>query len=144
MSLTTDLIPDIFKMATANEGFISLGTDLIVGEKVKLIFENEELIATVTDVSKKGFRVDQCEDGEVFVYGRQVDDFRTIDYEAISMLNVSATQESLKRIKSLEQQNAKLKETCEELLDLKSELENLKKSVSMLINEKSTASTEKK
>ncbi len=29
----------------------------------------------------------------VFVYGREVNDFHTVDYEALSMLNVSATQE---------------------------------------------------
>ena len=63
------------------------------------------------------------EDGEeVFVYGHQVNDFRTLDYDAISMLNVSATQELAKksaaqdvriaeqnaRIKVLEAENAKL------------------------------------
>ena len=60
------------------------------------------------------------------------------------MLNVSATQESLKRIKALEEENTKLIESSKEILDLRSELEILKKSVSMLINEKSTANTEKK
>jgi hypothetical protein len=144
VSITTDVIPDVFKMATAKAGLIDLHTNLTVGEKVKLIFEHSELISTVTEVSSKGFKVDKFEDGEVFVYGRQVDDFRTIDYEAVAMLNVSATQESLKRIKALEQENAKLKESSKEILDLRSELEILKKSVSMLINEKSTASTEKK
>jgi hypothetical protein len=144
VSITTDVIPDVFKMATAKAGLIDLHTNLTVGEKVKLIFEHSELISTVTEVSAKGFKVDKFEDGEVFVYGRQVDDFRTIDYEAVAMLNVSATQESLKRIKALEQENAKLKESSKEILDLRSELEILKKSVSMLINEKSTASTEKK
>jgi len=29
---------------------------------------------------------------KAFVYGRQVSDFRSVDYDAISMLNVSATQ----------------------------------------------------
>ena len=33
----------------------------------------------------------------VFVYGKEVNDFRVVDYDAISMLNVSATQELAKR-----------------------------------------------
>ncbi|MEM9259518.1 MAG: hypothetical protein AAGA62_07710, partial [Bacteroidota bacterium] len=37
----------------------------------------------------------------LFVYGREVDDFHTVDYEAISMLNVSATQEQQRRIEHL-------------------------------------------
>jgi hypothetical protein len=59
------------------------------------------------------------------------------------MLNVSATQESLKRIRELERQNKELKATCNDLLILKSEIESIKKNVSILINESSTASTDK-
>ncbi|MEN0050698.1 MAG: hypothetical protein AAF806_26770, partial [Bacteroidota bacterium] len=52
---------------------------------------------------------------KLFIYGRQVNDFHTVDYEAISMLNVSATQELAKeneelkkRIEILEDQVAKI------------------------------------
>jgi hypothetical protein len=130
-------------MATAKAGFIALRTNLKVDEKVKLIFEHNEMIAKVVQVNENGFFVDQLQDGDVFVYGRQVEDFRTIDYEAIAMLNVSATQESLKRIRELERQNRELKATCNDLLLLKSELEILKKNVSLLMNQSSTASTDK-
>lgn len=34
----------------------------------------------------------------VFVYGREVKDFRMVDYEALAMLNVSATQALLRRL----------------------------------------------
>ena len=44
-----------------------------------------------------------------------MDDFRTVDYEAISMLNVSATQELLKRVEALEDQNNVLKAQNSEL-----------------------------
>jgi hypothetical protein len=33
----------------------------------------------------------------VFVYGEEVDDFRTVDYEGLTTLNISATQELAKR-----------------------------------------------
>jgi ribosome-binding protein aMBF1 (putative translation factor) len=32
------------------------------------------------------------------VYGREVDDLRSVDYDAIAMLNVSATQELAKKL----------------------------------------------
>ncbi len=34
----------------------------------------------------------------VFVYGKRVNDFLVVDYDAIAMLNVSATQELVKRV----------------------------------------------
>jgi hypothetical protein len=35
----------------------------------------------------------------IFVYGEQVDDFRTVDYEGLTTLNISATQELSKLVK---------------------------------------------
>ena len=53
---------------------------------------------------------------EVFVFGREVKDFRTVDYEAITTLNVSATQELARQlevkdteIKKLQEENASLR-----------------------------------
>ena len=46
------------------------------------------------EVAQDRFRTDFAADGDVvFVYGREVKDFRAVDYEAIAMLNVSATQQ---------------------------------------------------
>lgn len=79
-----------------------------MGNKLKLIFNDGEKLVTVTDVSSNGFKVDTDREGQVFVYGIQVDDFHAVDYEALSMLNISATQELLKRITELEKQNKNL------------------------------------
>jgi hypothetical protein len=38
--------------------------------------------------------------GRVFVYGEQVDDFRTVDYEGLTTLHISATQELTKLVKA--------------------------------------------
>ena len=47
----------------------------------------------MTAVEPGRFRTDWPGDSSrVFVYGREVKDFRVVDYEAIAMLNVSATQ----------------------------------------------------
>lgn len=46
------------------------------------------------------------EAAEVFVYGREVADLRSVDYDAISMLNVSATQELHRKIMTLQKEVA--------------------------------------
>jgi len=87
-------IPDIFATAAVTSGWVQLATDLSVGEKVKLLTKQGEIQAKVAAVRADGFQVDtDVENGNVFVYGRIVDDFRVVDYDAISMLNVSATQQ---------------------------------------------------
>jgi hypothetical protein len=108
------------------------------GDRVKLIFENNEVISKVTYADKNTFKIDAESSGNVFVYGREVDDFRTVDYDAISMLNVSATQELFKRVTALENENKTLKENNTELMGLKSKIETLERSVSLLLEEKNT------
>ncbi|MGC4039384.1 MAG: hypothetical protein QM710_00920 [Flavobacterium sp.] len=98
----TEVIPNIYKMVQIKSGWIDLVTDVKVGDKVKLLFDSGEKLVAVTEVSAKGFKVNVETEGPVFVYGKEVHDFRAVDYEALSMLNISATQELLKRIKELE------------------------------------------
>jgi len=92
---TTDVIPDIYRKAAVNGGWIQLVTDLKAGERVRLITESGHRgIHEVLEVKEDKFRTDFADDvSQIFVYGREVKDFRVVDYEAISMLNVSATQE---------------------------------------------------
>ncbi len=96
---STDVVPDIYKMATARDGWISLATDLKAGDRVRLIGNKSADIHNVLEVADGKFRTDFKADGEqVFVYGREVNDFRGVDYDAIAMLNVSATQELHRRL----------------------------------------------
>jgi hypothetical protein len=110
----TDSVPDIYQKATIKGGWVTLETNLQPGERVKLLAEKKEGIHEVLEVAAGKFRTDFATDGdEVFVYGREVKDFRVVDYEAIAMLNVSATQQ-LKRetdaeVKSLRAENAALR-----------------------------------
>jgi len=111
----TEVVPDIYQRAEVQDGWIMLATDLQPGERVKLISEEGNRVYTVIGVEEGRFQVsDLASDfsqpsglaSQVFVYGREVDDFHTVDYEAISMLNVSATQEQQRRIEALEAENA--------------------------------------
>ncbi len=51
----------------------------------------------------------------VFVYGEQVNDFRTVDYDGLTTLNISATQELSKIVKQQSDEINELKKKIEEL-----------------------------
>lgn len=53
-------------------------------------------------------RTDGLTAGPVFAYGLEQADVRAVDYEALSMLHVSATQELARQVAALTQQNAAL------------------------------------
>jgi Chaperone of endosialidase len=50
---------------------------------------DKEVIISATDINA----------GKIFVYGEEVDDFRTVDYEGLTTLNISATQELARLVK---------------------------------------------
>lgn len=102
----TDVVPDIYQKATVENGWIKADTELKQGDRVRLIGEKSDGIHEVLEVAPGRFRTDAGIDGTVFVYGREVKDFHMVDYDAISMLNVSATQELSRKVEALEKSNA--------------------------------------
>ena len=139
VSTSKNSIPDIYKIADCKEGSIQLDNNLNKGDRVRLIFQNKEEITSVLSATPKYFKVNLNESGKVFVYGREVDDFRTVDYQAVSMLNVSATQELLKRVEELERENLNLKASNTELMELKDKIETLERTVLLILQEKNTS-----
>ena len=113
VSRTTGVVPDIYAKAEASGGLITLAapvkTALKAGDKVRLVNERGSELHEVTEVSSTGFRVKDPIEGPVFVYGREVSDFRSVDYDAISMLNVSATQELARQLTAEKTEVAKLR-----------------------------------
>lgn len=121
-----EFIPDIFSLATATAydpatKSLSLTLekdhDLKVGEHVRLHVDGKRLDRQVSAVpSAREFLVGDCESApeKVFVYGRQVDDFRTVDYDRIFTTSVGALQELKKQkdaeVKSLRDENAALRD----------------------------------
>jgi hypothetical protein len=126
ISQTTAVIPNIYKVASIKSGHVIVPNDLQPGEKVRLIFEDHEELASVVTADAAGFTVDLPDDGAVFVFGREVHDLRAVDYEAISMLNVSATQAIVKQLNAqqgvIEQQQAQI----DELQSLKAQVDELR------------------
>jgi hypothetical protein len=110
---STSVVPDIFQKAGFKDGWVTLATDLKPGERVRLIGSKGESVHEVLEVAEGRFRTAFTTEGDkVFVYGREVKDFRTVDYDAIAMLNVSATQQIKKEkdaeVKALQEKNAAL------------------------------------
>ncbi|MBL7813922.1 MAG: tail fiber domain-containing protein [Saprospiraceae bacterium] len=84
--------------------------NLKVGDKIKLIYEQTQAVVDIIEVTIDGFKINtHIPNGNVFVYGREVDDFHTVDYESLSTLNISATQELVKQLNDLKAENAGLK-----------------------------------
>ena len=111
VSQSTAAVPDIFRMAGFKDGWVTLATDLKPGERVRLTGPKSEGVYEVLEVSEGRFRTAFTSEGDkVFVYGREVNDFRSVDYDAIAMLNVSATQQIKKEkdaeVKALQDENA--------------------------------------
>ena len=104
------VVPDIFKNATVKDGWIELATDLKAGERVRLISASGESLEEVLEVRDGAFRSSLKAGAEkAFVYGREVSDMRSVDYDAIAMLNVSATQELVRQLKTVQDENAALR-----------------------------------
>jgi hypothetical protein len=114
VSRVTDVVPDIYQQASIQDGWVALATELKKGERVKLNTENGEGLYEVLEVTRDKFRVAfDHEEDKVFVFGREVNDFLTVDYDAIAVLNVSATQQLKKEmdqeVKALRVENADLR-----------------------------------
>jgi hypothetical protein len=112
VSTNTDVVSDILQFATLSEGWVTLTNHgLKTGEQVKLIWgEDNSQIFTIEAVTSDTFQIalDYC--GDIFVYGREVNDFHVVDYAALSMLDISATQALYKIISKLQQEVETLKQ----------------------------------
>jgi Chaperone of endosialidase len=116
VTTNTDVVPDIYQKAVYKDGWIWLPNDLKKGERVKLITTQATAVYEVLEATAKGFRTDcTCTSNELFVYGREVTDFRMVDYESIAMLNVSATQQLAKLLETLTKENAAMRKRLDAL-----------------------------
>lgn len=107
---TTGVLPDLYKQAAVKDGWVELATDLKKGDRVKLIGKTDQSVHEVLEIRDGAFRPNgQVNDEQVFVYGREVSDFRTVDYDALAMLNVSATQELARQLETVQDENAALR-----------------------------------
>lgn len=122
----TGFLPDVYALATAvqllpGDSLVALTlpaaglpTAATAGQRLKLVGETGEVQAALVRPAAAGARVlvlrraTALAGTKVFVFGLEHPDVRSVDYEALSMLNVSATQELARKVEALEKQNAAL------------------------------------
>jgi hypothetical protein len=114
-----DFVPDVFELAdktSLKDGVLTVTTlgkhNFVTGDVVRLITELEgtkELPVVVTD--EKTFTVSGWEltSSSVFVYGKKVEDSRTIDYQQIFCVGISAIQQLNKQLQQLKEEITGLK-----------------------------------
>ncbi len=113
-----NIIPDIYKKAKSFKLLVNNKVEITgvksyglkKGEKVKILIgklkKNQKSVKEeITSVSGKKFVIKLSDSNykkiekakSLFIYGREVKDFKSIAYSEVAMLNVSATQELAKR-----------------------------------------------
>ena len=109
VNVTEGIVPNVFEVAkkTEIEGsktYIQTNKphQFSSGDEVKLILERQgEKIYKVNVINGNEFIVDEPINESVFVYGKKVTDLLTVDYDALTTLNISATQQLHKEIETL-------------------------------------------
>lgn len=121
---TKGLVADIFQpslqTSILENGRVKIvlenSTDLKAGDVVEVIERNQQknslqvlevLSPTVFIVESFNFDINE----PVFVYGRYVNDYKTVDYNKIHMTTVEVVQELIKKTETLESENVQLKNT---------------------------------
>jgi len=117
-----DFIPNVFDFPSAlsvKNGVLKVGLnkehDFEVGDKIRIATVSGDQDVFVSSInSPQEFSIDNWQGSEnkkeLFIFGKEVDDFHTVDYDRIFTLNVSATQELARKVERLERENAALKE----------------------------------
>ena len=118
---TTNVVPDINAFAqrlslTGDQLTIVLDTKhgLQVGDRVSIGADkySKNLFTVSKTESAQSFSVSEWASAlpeKLLVYGREVKDFKAVNYQEISNLNISATQELARRVAQLEAENAALR-----------------------------------
>ena len=134
VSRSTECIPNIYKMVSVLESNGNMCKIFIkqhkfkVGDHLRLIIKDgKQPLVKIVEIQGQTLTLSGNDfrslGKEVFVYGMQVDDFRSVDYDAISMLNVSATQQLAKDNDALKKENKGLKKEIRHLHTLFTNLE---------------------
>ena len=149
----TGFLPDIYVLASQAQRqgealLLTLPAGLpqaaTAGQRLKLIGSAGEVLATVAEPAAAGSQqllvtgADSLADATepIFVFGLEHTDVRTVDYDALGMLNVSATQALARQVQDLQRrldaQDAKLARYEELLPTLAQQLEQQQRQLEAL------------
>ena len=118
VAIGKEVVPCIYEKSTIEDGVIKINADSCgsdtcckLNDKIKLIYpDGSKELVNIIESDGDSIKVDSNKSGDVFVYGKEVDDYHSVDYDALAMLNISATQELYKIIKELKQEIKHLKQ----------------------------------
>lgn len=137
-----DYIPSIYDMAKsiaydASAHTLTVTTnkahDFQAKDEIKLIsLDKEHKVKVESIIDAYTFVVAGWEKpvDKLFVFGKLVDDFRTVDYDRLFTLGISSIQELSQRVEQLEKENLQLKAYKDEFSQMKNEVAELKAMIS--------------
>ena len=136
-----DFIPNVYQLTnkivkTSSGYLLSFANKHNLGKtakKIQLMMEHDTKqfdIITIPSENQVEIKAADLKTDKVFVYGEEVNDFRTVDYEGLTTLNISATQELSKQLKTqqaaMEAQDEKIETQNKKIEMLVKEIELLK------------------
>ena len=114
VTISESIVPNIFKMAESVQSNVITIADhgLVVGDTVKLVYGSGAVETNVSSVQDANtFQVDaEIKDESVFVYGKKVNDFLTLEYNQIFTTAIGAIQELSSENTQLKTQMASLEQ----------------------------------
>jgi hypothetical protein len=139
VSQHTDFIPNVYQAAGKIEqtpdglllSFTGKHNINPTAKKLRVMFGEgegmqETIIVSIPSATQVIINAPGIQPVKAFVFGEQVDDFRTVDYEGLTTLNISATQQLSKLVKKqqaiIEAQNKKIDLLSKEMQMIKEKL----------------------
>jgi Head domain of trimeric autotransporter adhesin/Chaperone of endosialidase len=133
-----DYIPSVYDMAKsmvydANAHTLRITAhkphDFQAKDEIKLItIDKEHKVKVDKIIDANTFVVSNWEKSvdKLFVFGKRVDDFRTVDYDRLFTLGISSIQELSRRVEALEKENTVLKSENKSFQQLKTDVAELR------------------
>ena len=118
IKLKREFIPNVhqilsFKKLDENRIVIDLEKyDIKIEDKIKMVSNNEEIDGKVIDIKEDQYIIETnkvIKGDNLFVYGKQVNDYHVLDYNYLFTLNLDATKKLQTKIKAMEDEIKSLK-----------------------------------
>ncbi len=131
VSKHTDFIPNVYQLTNkttkTNNGFLLSFTAKHnisqTAKKLRVLADETGMqqfdILSIPSATEVVIAAADIKSDSIFVYGEEVDDFRTVDYEGLAALNISATQELTKLIEIQNKKIALLEQEIKKLMKAK-------------------------
>lgn len=138
VNMNSGVIPNVFE--TAKKVTVASTSTIVetikphhfsTGDEVKLILDKKgEKTFTVIVINEHEFSVNEMIEEAVFVYGKKVDDLLIVDYDALTTLNISATQELSKQVHALQEKQKTIEMQQQRIFQLEARVEQLSSTIS--------------